>query len=53
MTSNFSINLNSLLHHCTFERELEECTEDSDLEAMRCGNEADAKVGPAPMRVVS
>lgn len=53
MTLNFSINLNSLLHHCTIGRELEEYTEDSDLEAMRGRNEADAEVGPTPARAVS
>jgi len=49
MTLNPSINLNSLLHHCTIERDLEECPEDSDLDAMLGGNEADA--GGAPIQV--
>lgn len=53
MTLNFFINLNPLLLDCTTERELEEYTEDSDLRTMLSGNEADAEVGPTPVRVAS
>jgi hypothetical protein len=53
MTLSFSINFNSLLHYRAIERDLEEYTEDWDLDAMLGGNKADAQVGPALVMVAA